>query len=54
MTADAPLTDDERAAIDEALADTGCHGFANDHPELYAAVESILENRRLEWEAAHE
>lgn len=37
-----PLTQDERNALDHSLADSGCHGFLGDHPELYAVVEQII------------
>lgn len=35
------LTETERAAVDRSLADTGCYGFAGDHPDLYVAVARI-------------
>ena len=47
--ADAPLTDAERAQLRAAWP------LNPDHQEyIVATVESILENRRREWEADHE
>lgn len=39
------LTEDELGAIDDALIDTGCHGFRGDHPELYAAAAKVARER---------
>lgn len=40
------LTEAERNALDDSLADSGCHGFQGDHPDLYAAVERIVAARQ--------
>lgn len=45
------LTEAERNAVDQGLADTGCHGFLGDHPDLYTAVERILTDRLAAVEA---
>ncbi|KAB2809244.1 hypothetical protein F9L07_19580 [Pimelobacter simplex] len=38
----AELTDTQRTRIDDALVETGCHGFRGDHPDLYAEAELIV------------
>lgn len=40
-----PLSDEQKAALDTSLLESGCHGFLGDHAELYAAVESIIAER---------
>lgn len=45
MAAKFELTKPERRAIHQTLWDTGCMGFTDDHPELFAAVESIVRAR---------
>lgn len=39
------LTEAEREAMDSSLADSGCHGFLGDHPDLYAVAERIVADR---------
>lgn len=36
------LSRQEHNDLDAALADSGCHGFQGDHPDLYAAAEAIV------------
>jgi hypothetical protein len=42
----------QRNALDDSLFDSGCHGFQGDHPDLYAAVESIVRAHVAEQVAA--
>lgn len=51
MNADAPVgavTEDEQNALDESLADSGCHGFMGDHEPLYAVASQIKAAARAE------
>lgn len=39
------LTDKQRNSLDDALVDSGCHGFQGDHPPLYEAAEQIIQEQ---------